>query len=164
MDLYFAEATWEKAPQGPTIITFFIPPKETPGVTFKDDWYTMGMRATASRGAELKEAFIPESAVVLQRPVFTRGGVTNLFIRAPFTIGAPYIGIAIAARNFVVEFMKDRPRFPLKQPMSHMPSVYNKVGEMEILIETARAMMLYAFAAEVLENIPNEKLKTYIEP
>jgi Fe-S cluster assembly protein SufD len=28
---------------------------------------------------------------------------------------------------------------------------------------TARAMMLYAFAAEVLENIPNEKLKTYID-
>jgi len=153
MDLYFAEATWEKAPQGPTIITFFIPPKETSGVTFKDDWYTMGMRATASRGAELKDAFIPESAVVLQRPVFTRGGVTNLFIRAPFTIGAPYIGIAIAARDFVVEFMKDRPRFPLKQPMSHMPSVYNKVGEMEILIETARAMMWKA-AAEVETEEP----------
>ena len=28
---------------------------------------------------------------------------------------------------------------------------------------TARAMMLYAFAAEVLENIPNEKLKNYID-
>ena len=28
---------------------------------------------------------------------------------------------------------------------------------------TARAMMLYAFAAEVLENIPNEKLKTFID-
>jgi Fe-S cluster assembly protein SufD len=28
---------------------------------------------------------------------------------------------------------------------------------------TARAMMLYAFAAEVLENIPNEKLKAFID-
>lgn len=28
---------------------------------------------------------------------------------------------------------------------------------------TARAMMLYAFAAEVLDNIPNEKLKTFID-
>src|SRR5688572_146953 len=28
---------------------------------------------------------------------------------------------------------------------------------------TARAMMLYAFAAEVLENIPHEKLKAYID-
>ncbi len=153
MDLYFAEATWENAPQGPTILTFFIPPKETPGLTFKDDWYTMGMRSTASRGAELKDAFVPESAVVLQRPVFTRGGVTNLFVRAPFTIGAPYIGIAVAARNWTVEFMRDRPRFPHKKPMSHLPSVYNKVGEMEVLIETARAMMWKA-ATEVETEEP----------
>lgn len=153
MDLYFAEATWEKGPNGPTILTFFIPPKESPGVNFKDDWYTMGMRATASRNAELKDVFVPESAVVLQRPVFTRGGVTNVFVRAPFTMGAVYTGIAIAARNFVVEFMKDRPRFPHKKPMSHLPSVYNKVGEMEMLIETARAMMWKA-AAEAESEEP----------
>ncbi len=29
--------------------------------------------------------------------------------------------------------------------------------------DTARAMMLYAFAAEVLDNIPNEKLKVFID-
>ncbi|MGE0827650.1 MAG: acyl-CoA dehydrogenase family protein [Candidatus Binatia bacterium] len=153
LDLYFAEATWEDAPQGPTIITFFISPRETPGVTFKDDWYVMGMRSTASRGVELKDAFVPDAAVVLQRPVFTRGGITHLFIRAPFTIAGPYIGIAVAARNFVVDFMKERPRFPLKQPMSHLPSVYNKVGEMEMLIEAARAVM-WKVAAEVETDDP----------
>ena len=52
------------------------------------------MRATASRSTELKDAFVPESAVMLQRKTFTRGGITGLFLRAPFTIGAPYIGIA----------------------------------------------------------------------
>jgi len=48
LDLFFAEATWEDAPQGETIISFFISPRDTPGLVFKDDWYTMGMRATAS--------------------------------------------------------------------------------------------------------------------
>jgi alkylation response protein AidB-like acyl-CoA dehydrogenase len=153
LDLYFSEATWENTPEGDTIITFFIPPRDTPGLIFKDDWHTMGMRATASRSTELKEAFVPESAVMLQRPAFTRGGIINLFLRAPFTIGSPYIGIAIAARNFVVDFMRERPRFPLKKPMSHMPSVYNKVGEMDVLIESARAMMWKA-AAEVEREDP----------
>ncbi|MGH7960482.1 MAG: acyl-CoA dehydrogenase family protein [Candidatus Binatia bacterium] len=146
LDLYFSEATWVDNPEGETIITFFIPPRDTPGLTFKDDWHTMGMRATASRSTELKDAFIPESAVMLQRKAFTRGGITNLFLRAPFTIGAPYIGIAVAARNFVVDFMRDRPRFPHKKPMSHMPSVYTKVGEMDVLIETARAIVWKAAA------------------
>ena len=60
MDLFFAEATWEEAPHGPTIITFFIPPRDTPGLVFKDDWNVMGMRATASRSSELKDAFVPD--------------------------------------------------------------------------------------------------------
>ena len=148
LDYYFAEATWEDAPEGPTIITFFIPPKETPGLSFKDDWYTMGMRASASRSSELKDAFVRESDVVLRRFVSQSGRITRIFAKAPFTIGAPYIGIAVAARNFTVELMRDRPRYPLPHPMSYLPSVYNKVGEMDLLIETARAMM-YKAAAEL---------------
>ncbi len=148
LDYFFAEAIWEDAPQGSTIITFYIAPRETPGLSFKDDWHVMGMRATASRSSELNDAFVPEQAVVLQRPVSTSGRVTKVFAKAPFTIGAPYIGIAVAARNFVVDFMRDRRRFPLKHPMSHLPSVYNKVGEMDLLIEGARAVMWKA-AAEV---------------
>ena len=148
LDLYFSEATWVDASQGESIITFVIPPKETPGLVFKDDWNTMGMRATASRSTEMKDAFVPDSALMLQRPTFTRWGITLLFFRAAFTIGAPYIGIAVAARNWVVDFMRERPRFPLKKPMSHLPSVYNKVGEIEMLIEGARAAMWKA-ATEV---------------
>ena len=151
LDRYFSEALWQNGPEGETIVSFLISP-DTPGLTFKDDWYTMGMRATASRGTELKDVFVPESAVILQRPAFTRGGITNLFLRAPFTIAAPYIGIAVAARDFVVEFMRERPRFPLNKPMSHLPSVYNKVGEMDILIETARAMLWKAAAEADIEE------------
>ena len=132
LDRYFAEATCKEGihagQQTGTIISFLIP-RDTPGFIIKDDWHTMGMRSTESRSTELKDAFVPESAVFLQRPVFARGGITSLFPRAPFTIGSVYIGIATAARNFVVEFMRDRPRFPLTKPMSHLPSVYNKVGE-----------------------------------
>lgn len=151
LDRYFSEALWQEGPEGETIVSFLIPP-DTPGLTFKDDWYTMGMRATASRGTELTNVFVPESAVTLQRPAFTRGGITNLFLRAPFTIAAPYIGIAVAARDFVVEFMRERPRFPLNKPMSHLPSVYNKVGEMDMLIETARAMLWKAAAEADIEE------------
>ncbi len=152
-DLFFFEAAWEDAPQGTTILTCFIEPRKTTGFAFKDDWNVMGMRSTASRSSEFKDAFVPESAIVLQRPVSRSGRVTKVFAKAPFTIGAPYVGIAVAARNFTVEFMKDRQRFPLKHPMSHLPSVYNKVGEMDILIEGARAVMWKA-AGEVDRDDP----------
>jgi alkylation response protein AidB-like acyl-CoA dehydrogenase len=79
--------------------------------------------------------------------------VTKVFAKAPFTIGAPYVGIAVAARNFVVDFMRERPRYPLKKPMSHLPAVFNKVGEMDMLIEGARAVMWKA-AAEIDKDDP----------
>ena len=152
LDLYFTEAACDNGAEKATIITFLIP-RSTPGLIIKDDWHTMGMRSTASNSTELKDVFVPESSVILQRPVFTRGGVTDTFLRAPFTIGSVYIGIAIAARNFVVDFMRERPRFPLKKPMSHLPSVYNKVGEMDLLIESARAV-LWKAAAEADREAP----------
>jgi alkylation response protein AidB-like acyl-CoA dehydrogenase len=146
LDYFFAEATWPDAPERPTIITFFVEPKNTPGLIFKDDWHTMGMRATASCGSELKDAFVPDSAIILRRAVSNSAMITRVFAKAPFSIGAPYIGIAVAARDFVVDFMRDRPRYPLKKPMSHLPAVFNKVGEMDMLIEGARAAMWKAAA------------------
>ena len=99
---------WEDAPEGPTIITFFIPPRDTPGLVFKDDWHMMGMRSTASRSSELKDAFVPELEWCRAACRTERAG-HQVFAKAPFSIGAPYIGIALAARNFVVDFMRDRP-------------------------------------------------------
>src|SRR5579875_1842731 len=155
IDYFFGQALWEDGPQGPTVLTFFIPAKQTPGLIFKDDWYVMGMRSTASRSSELKDAFVADEDVAAQYRVGRTLRVTKIFAKAPFSIGAPYIGIAIAARDFVVEFMRDRPRFPLKHPMSHLPSVYNKVGEMDMLIEGARAAMWKAAAELDLDDSVN---------
>jgi alkylation response protein AidB-like acyl-CoA dehydrogenase len=155
MDYFFAQALWQEGPQGPTVLTFFIPPRETPGLVFKDDWHVMGMRATASRSSELKDAFVSDDDVAVQYRVGRTLRVTKIFAKAPFSIGAPYIGIAVAARNFVVDFMRDRPRFPLKHPMSHLPSVYNKVGEMDMLIEGARAAMWKAAGELDLDDSEN---------
>src|SRR3984885_4530417 len=161
IDHFFFEATCEEGPHGPTIITCFVSPRDTPGLSFKDDWKVMRMRATAARSSELKDAFVPDTDVVLQRRVSKSGRITKVFAKAPFTIGAPYVGIAAAARDFTVEFMRDRRRYPLRKPLSHQPSVYNKVGEMDMLIEGARAAM-YKAAAEMDIVHPREWARTAV--
>src|SRR6266481_162619 len=52
IDYFFFEATCADGPHGPTIITCFISPRDTPGLNFKDDWNVMGMRATARRSLQ----------------------------------------------------------------------------------------------------------------
>lgn len=149
VDFYFGEATSSEDPG--QIISFLIP-GDSPGLNFKDDWNTMGMRSTESRSTQLEKVFVPDSSVFLERPLFARGGITRMFPRAPFTIGGVYIGIANAARDFVVNFMRDRKRFPYKSPMGHLPSVYLKVGEMDALLEGARAVMWKAAAEADTES------------
>ncbi|HTT75408.1 MAG TPA: acyl-CoA dehydrogenase family protein [Candidatus Binataceae bacterium] len=161
LDNFFFEAAWEDAPQGPTILSVFVNPRETKGLTFKDDWHTMGMRSTESRSTELNDAFVTDEDIIMQRPVSTSGRVMKVFAKAPFTIGAPYIGIAVAARDFTIGFMRERRRYPLKKPLSYQPSVYNKVGEMDMLIEGARAAM-YKAAAEVDTVHPREWSRTAV--
>ena len=161
LDNFFFEATWDDAPQGPTIISVFMNPREVKGLTFKDDWNTMGMRSTESRSTELKDVFVGDEDIIMHRPVSTSGRVTKVFAKAPFTIGAPYVGIATAARDFTVEFMRDRRRYPLKRALSYQPSVYTKVGEMDMLIEGARAAM-YKAAAEIDIVHPREWARTAV--
>jgi alkylation response protein AidB-like acyl-CoA dehydrogenase len=161
LDNFFFEATWDDAPQGPTIISVFLHPRETKGLTFKDDWHTMGMRSTESRSTELNDAFVADEDIIMHRPVSASGRITKVFAKAPFTIGAPYVGIAAAARDFTVEFMRERRRYPLKRALSYQPSVYNKVGEMDLLIEGARAAM-YKAAAEVDIVHPREWARTAV--
>ena len=42
LDQFFSEATWTDSPEGETIITFIIPPRDTPGLVFKGELEQVG--------------------------------------------------------------------------------------------------------------------------
>jgi len=140
LDRFFSEATWDEAPGGPVVLTFLIP-VQTPALSFKEDWNAMGMRATASNTTAITDAFLADENVVLQRPTFTRGGVTHLFNTNPLANASIYIGLALAARNFLVGMMSARKKPPLNRPLGHLPNVRVKIGEMDALIEASRAVL-----------------------
>ena len=146
LDMFFSEATWEDAPQGETIISVLHSAARDAGTRFQGRLEHNGDAVDGIAQLGIQGSLRAGGSVVLQRGVSKSGRVTKVFAKAPFAIGAVYIGIAAAARNFAVDFMRDRPRFPLKHPMSHLPSVYNKVGEIDMLIEGARAVMWKAAA------------------
>jgi len=65
------------------------------GVRVRDDWDTLGMRATGSHSIELDNVFIAEEAVVLRRPRgrWHRSWDVIVTIAVPIYM-APYLGIA----------------------------------------------------------------------
>lgn len=94
-----------------------------PGVSVADNWRTMGMRATGSNDVVLEDVFVPNSAVMLERP----RGQWHPFFSLSVTVAMPlvmsaYLGVAEAARDLTVQHA---------QHGRNDPEVWYLLGELE---------------------------------
>jgi alkylation response protein AidB-like acyl-CoA dehydrogenase len=109
----------------------------------KETWDTMGMRATRSDDFELENVFVPEEAVFHSYPVghFDATMLKTVWGWAMPTFGAVYLGIGAGALEFARKQVQARGR-------QDDPQVQGLFAEMEVLLETARAV-LYRHAQEM---------------
>jgi alkylation response protein AidB-like acyl-CoA dehydrogenase len=106
------------------------------GMEVKDTWDTMGMRGTLSNDWSMRDVFVPEEAVFHSYPV---GHFDSVLLRMTWSwampaFGAVYLGIAGGAMAYAREQV-------LKRRREHDPAVQTAFAEMEILLETARAVL-----------------------
>ncbi len=121
--------------QGPTVI-FFRLPRDVEGMTVKETWDVMGMRATESNDFELEDVFVPEEAVFHRYPAnhFDGTMLKTVWGWAMPTFGAVYLGIGAGALAFAREFT-------LRAKKRDHPQVQHLFAEMEVLLETGRAVL-----------------------
>jgi alkylation response protein AidB-like acyl-CoA dehydrogenase len=117
--------------------------KEWDGFTFVQTWDTLGMRGTQSNDLVIEDAFVPEESLVHSLPV---GHLDPIVLRSAFswgmpTFGAVYLGIAAGAMEWTRCSVLERGR-------EHDPLVQVSFARMEMLLETARAV-LYRHCHEV---------------
>jgi alkylation response protein AidB-like acyl-CoA dehydrogenase len=93
-DVMITSAPYDDPERGAEVLHFPVLLK-TPGVTVRNDWDTLGMRATGSHSIELQDVFVPEEAIVLRRPRGQWHPSWNVVVTvaAPIFM-APYLGIA----------------------------------------------------------------------
>lgn len=126
-------------PDNPRVIHGFIP-RDADGITIKESWDTLGMRATRSDDTLLENVFLPDEKVATVVP--TGLGGANLFVLAIFAWGEPtfgnvYLGLAQRAFDLVVERIKKKKSIPLPRGMAYHPGVQQVIAEMAIELETA---------------------------
>jgi acyl-CoA dehydrogenase len=129
-DLFMTQAVYNDPQAGPTALHFGIPIKG-PGIEAQDTWHVLGMRGTGSHHVVIKDAFVPESAVLLRRPAGQWIPAFHLYaciIPLPL-IYAVYLGIAEAARDAALVLARKRPADP---------NLFQAVGEMENELAVAR--------------------------
>src|SRR5512139_3955383 len=79
-------------------------PADSPGVSVSGEWDPLGMRATVSRDLLLKDVFVRDNARLLPE-----GRYFEATQRCPYmfaTLAATYMGIAQAAYDFTVQYLR----------------------------------------------------------
>jgi alkylation response protein AidB-like acyl-CoA dehydrogenase len=124
-------------------VMFFRIPRDVEGMTVKQTWDTMGMRGTQSNDFTLDGVFVPDEAVFHSYPVnhFDAIMLKTVWGWAMPTFGAVYLGTALGAMEYASEQVRKRGK-------DSDPQVQRLFAEMEILLETARAV-LYRHADEM---------------
>jgi alkylation response protein AidB-like acyl-CoA dehydrogenase len=115
----------------------FIVPMASDGVRIEDTWDNLGMRATGSHDVVFDRVFVPDSAR-LPQPPSPPGANTN---GHGLLTSAVYLGIAQAARDFAVEFARNRVPSGLGKPIAELESVQHKVARIEVLQLQARTVL-----------------------
>ena len=136
----------------------FIIPRESPGLSIEETWNTLGMRGTRSDDLILENVVIEAEALTGLKSKSSKGPVPQGWL---LHIPACYLGIAIAARNFAVQFAKKHQPTSLNHPIKDLPEVRRKIAKMDLLLLTARHL-LYG-TAEKWDVSPDERNKLSAE-
>ena len=134
-------------------------PGDAPGLAITGDWDPLGMRGTVSRTLVFKDVFVPDEAQMMPRGVYHQAAR-----RWPhmFTTLAPtYMGIAIAAYDFTVSYLRgEAPGTPpVKRRM--YPTKQIAVAEMWVKLEQTRALFLRMLDDARVDPPKESRLRAY---
>lgn len=128
------------------VVTAYVPEEDTIGeflidqsdrTTIDETWNTLGMRGTGSHDVVLHEAFAADNARITGKGTDDGGGWL-------LHIPACYMGIALAARDFALEYAKSYKPSSVQASIATLPTVQQSIGKMESELRIARTVMYEA--------------------
>ena len=124
-------------PREPKIVHGFLS-RNTPGITIKDTWDVLGMRATCSHDTVLEGAFCPDSHIARIVPAGA-GGIDNfvlgIFAWALTNFGNVYYGLALRVRDLIVDVVKGKSSLGLTRSMAYHPGIQQGVADITMELE-----------------------------
>ena len=111
-DMLITSAPYEDPAEGWQVLHFPVP-ITTDGVTVREDWRAMGMRATGSGTVVLKDVFIPDASITLRRPRAKFHPAFDVIVGCalPLIISV-YTGVAEAAADRALAAARKRGAMP----------------------------------------------------
>lgn len=112
-------------------------PMNLPGISIDQMWDNLGMRASGSHDVVFQNVVAP-----LENLLPTAQGAPGNAV-SPWNLvtSAVYLGVATAARDFAVDFARNRVPSGLGKPIAELQTVQHRVAQMELLLLQSRSVL-----------------------
>jgi alkylation response protein AidB-like acyl-CoA dehydrogenase len=130
-------------PNNPKVVHGFLP-RNTPGVTIKETWDVMGMRATRSDDTILEGAFVPDKYIVRVVPAGLAGAdffVLSIFAWALMGFGNIYYGLAQRLLELAIDHVKGKTSLGMTRSMAYHPEVQRGIAEIVLGLQAVEAQL-----------------------
>jgi alkylation response protein AidB-like acyl-CoA dehydrogenase len=141
-------AVWAKTDEPEPRVGLFLVPAGLPGTRIEESWNHLGLRASGSHDVIFEDVAFPLDHEIDVRkpedwriPDFTQATVQAIFI------SAIYDGVARAARDWLVKFLKERVPANLGAPLASLPRAQEILGAIEARL-TVNARLIDSFAGD----------------
>ena len=134
-------------------------PADAPGVQVEGDWDPLGMRGTVSRTLLLDSVLVPHSARLMPEGLYFQAAARFPHMFA--TLSPTYMGIAQAAYDFTVAYL--RAEVPGMPPVKRRmyPTKQVAVAEMRVKLEQTRALFLHNARDAVADPDKDTRMRLY---
>jgi alkylation response protein AidB-like acyl-CoA dehydrogenase len=146
-------AVWAKTDEPELRVGLFLVPAGLPGTRIVETWDHLGLRASGSHDVVFDDVVFPLDHEIDVRkpdewlvPDFTQSTVHAIFV------AAIYDGVARAARDWLVEFLKNRVPSNLGASLATLPRVQEVVGRIEARL-AVNARLIESFAGDFDEGV-----------
>lgn len=142
--------------------------RDQPGIRVEETWDTMSLRATGSHDVFYDNVPVTDAEIMVRHPEGTAGlFAKEVATRRPaggvawfaLLVSAASLGVAEAAREYTVDFARNRKPGGYAEPIGKLPTVREKIGRIDTDLMAARAFLFET--AEEWDTGPQELSPTY---
>ena len=120
-------------------LAVFLIPRDTPGVRDRAKWDAIGMRATATHGIILEDAFVPDENALTVPATFVKMTQVSRgsFVGNQVALSSVYVGAAQAVYDFALGFLTATTYHGTDEPIGGSDLHRQLIGKMRAHLDTA---------------------------
>lgn len=146
-------AVWARTDEAEPRVGQFLVPAGLPGTRIVETWDHLGLRASGSHDVLFDDVVIPlDYEIDVRKPADWRApDVTQATVHTVF-VASIYDGVARAARDWLINFLKTRAPANLGAPLSTLPRAQEILGAIEARL-VVNARLVDSFAGDFDDGV-----------